>query len=230
VVEPPEPEDGGRAERACPECGLGFTSSVLRFRPRSALGRWWARRRGQHQVRSHAAERADILRRRTFAIYGLDARWEGRRWAGGWGSSAGKVDRIDLAHGDAYDENAPLVRIETLTLEHDPGGMQEATAAQGLAQHLWLEGGDHDAVRPTFTSPDPTESWGDLALMVDGQRRAFRFLAAGSSWVALGRVGDRLVAVEARHLDPAGVGLVTIDDVEPYLADDGLPVGPHDDR
>jgi hypothetical protein len=48
------------------------------------------------------------------------------------------------------------VRIETLTLEHDPVDLIVATAAQGLAQHLWLEGGDHDAVRPTFTSPDPT--------------------------------------------------------------------------
>jgi hypothetical protein len=165
-----------------------------------------------------------VLRRRTFPIYGLDARWTGRRWAGGWGSSAGKVDRIDLAHGDAYDEAAPLVRIETLTLEHDPVGMQETTAAQTLAQHLWLEGGDHDAVRPTFSSPDPTASWGELTLTVDGRRSAFRFLTGGSSWVALGRVGDGIVAVEARHIDPADVGLVTVEDVEPYLADDGLPV------
>jgi hypothetical protein len=66
--------------------------------------------------------------------------------------------------------------------------------------------------------------------MVDGRRSAFRYLAAGSSWVALGRVDDGIVAVEARQIDPDDVGLVTVDDVEPYLADDGLPVGPQDER
>lgn len=32
-------------------------------------------------------------------------------------------------------------------------------------------------------------------------------------------MGDHLVTVEPRYLDPAGVALVTVDDVGPYLAD-----------
>lgn len=229
MIEPADLEPGGSAEGACPECGLGFTSSLYSTRHRRLLGRWWARRRGQRQLRSNAAQRDDALRQRSFPIYGLDDQWTGRRWAGGWGGSAGRVDRIDLAHGDAYDEAAPLVRIETVTLQHDPVGMKEAMAAQELAQHLWREGGDHDAVRPAFTSPDPTASWADLALPVDGRPTAFRFLATGASWVALGRVGDCLVAIQARHVDPDGMGLVTVDAVGPYLADDGLPRGAHRD-
>lgn len=51
----------------------------------------------------------------------------------------------------------------------------------------------------------------------------FRSLAAGSFWVALARTGDSLVTVEARHLDPQDIGLVTMDDVEPYLRDAPTP-------
>jgi hypothetical protein len=95
-----------------------------------------------------------------------------------------------------------------------------ANAAQGLAEYLWQEGGaDHDTVRTAFTAEDPTATWSDLSLPVDAAPVTFRSLAAGPFWVALGRLGDHLITLEARHLDPAGVALVTVDDVGPYLAD-----------
>jgi hypothetical protein len=51
----------------------------------------------------------------------------------------------------------------------------------------------------------------------------FRLLAAGDWWATLGRIGDRYVAVKARHVGLDDVGLVTMVDPEPYLEDDGLP-------
>jgi hypothetical protein len=218
------PDLGTCGEAACPECGLGFsTGSVFAAAQRNPLRRWRARRRGATAGRDHAAQRRDVVRQLEFPVYGLDASWTGRRWVGGWGASGDVVDRIDLAHGDAYDAAAPLVRIETRALRVGEKDLQEGFAAKGLAQHLWHEGVDHEALRPAFTSADPTATWAALTLPVDGEPTAFRLLGAGGSWVALGRVDRRLVAIQGRHVDPASLALVTVEDVEPYLSDDGLP-------
>jgi hypothetical protein len=37
--------------------------------------------------------------------------------------------------------------------------------------------------------------------------------------VALAQIGERVITIQARRLAPDDTGLVTIDDVEPYLAD-----------
>jgi hypothetical protein len=164
------------------------------------------------------------LRRRTFPIFGLDRRWKGLRWAGGWGSSGDEITHINLAHGDPYDPAAVVVRIESWPLAGPMAAMTVANSAQGLAEHLWEEGdAPHDLVRPTWTSDDPTEIWNTLELPVDGSPVAFRTLRSGVHWVALGTIGGTLVTIEARHIDPDTVGLVTIVDVEPYLGDGPTP-------
>ncbi len=225
VTEPAVLGSDGKGEGACPDCGLGFRSSALFSRPaRGPLAAWWARRQGRRHIEAHRRQREDILRRRPFAVFGLDDRWTGARWAGGWGGSDKAVDRIGLGFGDPFDDRAPLVRVFTWRLSAPTDRLTVANVAHELAEYLWQEGGaDHDLVRTAFTSEDPTATWTDLSLPVDGRSLTFRSLAAGSFWVALGRVGECLISVEARHIDAARVALVTVKGVEPYLGDAPSP-------
>ncbi len=219
VIEPPVFGPDGRGEGACPDCGLGFSSMLVTMQRKRGVAERWARWRGQRSLRAHRSERERVLRRRRFPIYGLDARWIGLRWVGGWGGSDTAVQHIGLGYGDPYDDRVPLVRVFTWRLSSPTDRMTAVNAAHDLAHYLWHEGG-HDVIRPAFTSDDPTGTWSEMVLPVDGEPVMFRSLAAGAFWVALGRVGaDLLVTVQARHVDPAGIDLVTVDDVEPYLAD-----------
>ena len=173
---------------------------------------------------AHEARQAEVLRRRAFAVYGLDARWTGLRWMGGWGGSNDEVHHIDLAHGDPYDEGAPLARVVTWKLAPPMDDLVVANAAQGLAQHLWLDAdAPHDLVRHAFAAEDPMETWSESALPIDGHRARFRLLAHGPHWIALTRTETRLITIEARHIDPADVALMTIDDIEPYLGEGPSP-------
>jgi hypothetical protein len=191
------------------------------FSGQGRVGRW-ARRRAERGLAGHREREAELLQRPPFPIYGLDQRWTGRRWPGGWGSSDGTIDRIELGHGDPFDDGAPLVRVETLWVREGRERMTEVSAAHELAEVLWHEGAEHDVVRSAYTE-DPTGSWPVVALSVDGVSMPFRLLAAGDWWATLGRIGDRYVAVKARHVGLDDVGLVTMVDPEPYLEDDGLP-------
>lgn len=163
-------------------------------------------------------QREDVLRGRSFPIFGLDDRWDGSRWVGGWGSSNDTVDHIDLAHGDPFDEAAALVRVTTWRLA-PPEAFTVANAAQQLAESLWHDAGaPHDLVRATFTSQDPTASWSELVLTVDNNPSTFRCLTHGAFWVALTRAGDLMISVEAGNIANNVAGLVTVDDVERYLS------------
>jgi len=104
------------------------------------------------------------------------------------------------------------------------GSLRFRHAAHALAQHLRHAGADHSpTLQATFTDDDPTEYWSPLPLIVDGQTVTFRWLVGWTSWVALGVTNDSVVGVQARNIEPDSVRLVGIDDLEPYLADDGLP-------
>ena len=227
ITEPLAPAQDGRGGGSCPDCGLGYSTVVTAVFTRETSGplRPGPDQPGrQHSRDDHRARQADILRRRAFPIFGLDQRWDGLRWVGGWGSSGDEITHIGLAHGDPYDPAAALVRIDTWPLAGPMAAMTVANAAQGLARHLWDEGGaPHGLVRPTWTSDDPTETWNTLELAIDGAPMTFRTLGSGALWVALARIGNKLVAIEVRHIDPDNVGLVTIDDVEPYLGDGPTP-------
>jgi hypothetical protein len=112
------------------------------------------------------------------------------------------------------------VVITTWRLSGKWPALTVANAAQGLAEYLWEEGAPHELVRPTFNSEDPTASWSELLVSVDGQPTVFRSLAAGPFWVALAEIGNSLITIEARNVAPDNTGLVTIDDDAPYLAGD----------
>lgn len=224
ITERAEVGPDGRGEGACPDCGLGFSSvgmtAVFTRAEGGRLRDWRARRRSE----AHRSRQADIIRRRTFPIHGLDDRWTGSRWIGGWGTSSDEVDQIGLAHGNPFDETAAVVRVVTWRLSPPMEALTVGNAAQGLVHYLWDEAGaPHDLIRPAYTSDDPTAAWSELVLPVDGSPTAFRSLAHGDHWVALVRTEGILVGIEARHIDRSDVGLVVVNDVESYLAEPPTP-------
>lgn len=156
-------------------------------------------------------------------LYGLDETWTGRRWIGGHGSSSGRMTQITLAHGDVWEEDSPLVRVETAVL--DVGKVAEAHAARGLARKLFHDTDEHlPAIRETFRSDNPLSAWDELSLNVDAQIVTFHALFSEPYWVAFREEGGCLISVEARHTRPNSVHLVKIDHIEPYLGDDGRPI------
>jgi hypothetical protein len=89
-----------------------------------------------------------------------------------------------------------------------------ATASGCLG--LWPEA--TRLVRSAFTSEHTAASWSHLLRPLADQPEVFRSLAEGSFCVALGRPRQCLVTVQTRGIDHEDVGLVTVEDVEPYLA------------
>lgn len=135
------------------------------------------------------------------------------------------VTEIELAHGDARLDGAPLVRVRTRRANPEaPPGLAAGEAARALAMQLWHEGGaEHGAVRAAFVDDDPVASWEEARVPVAGVPTAFRRLVAGSTWVALGHVGGQLVTLFARHEPVERVRLVRIADPEPYLSGSAAP-------
>lgn len=224
-VELPEPDSQQSQSSACPSCGLGFTtSSVVFASSKSDSGiiehpitnvRW--------RNRSDRDERQAISRC-DFAVYGLDETWSGSRWVGGWGGGP-----LELAHGDAYDQSAPLLRVETVPKPSSRKLPDRASpeaqdswavrnAAQSLADRLWHEGAEHSpALRAPFSDGDPTAGWSSLPLIINGRPVPFRSLAADHTWGALGETESAIITLFARNFDPTHVRLVVIDDFSPYL-------------
>ena len=220
----------------CPSCGLGYSASAMVL-TKSARPLGDAAQAEQRRIQAERqAHKRRAVSRCRFAVYGLDDTWSGRRWIGGFGDSDGELRSVELAHGDPFDETAPLVRVRTelVSIAQRSRPTQFTSdqarffairhAADALAQHLWHAGADHSpALQATFTDDDPTEHWSPLPLIVDGMTVPFRSLVGWTSWIALGVTNGSVIGVQARNIEPDSVRPVVIDDLEPYLADDGLP-------
>lgn len=215
----------------CSECGLGRTSVPLRLESQ-----------GWSQVDATSAEdEADAsveFRQRmhgsfadaSFSPYGLDARWEGTRWFGGSGSSDGVVTSLELAHGeDPWDEASTQVRVEVRlrrrVFEDDDAdaGIERALLARDQVSRFWMATGTLDpqvraaafptgAVRGEFTAP-----WADTEIAIDGTSVAFRRLGDDGYWLAQAPHGGLLFGIESRGWPVESTGLVTIEDLAPYI-------------
>ena len=209
----------GRGEGTCPDCGHGYSTvaiAVFSKTDDSSSDSPRASRRDLSHAGDHRLRKQRILRERPFEVFGLDARWTGLRWMGGWGTRDDEVEHITLAHGDPFDESAPLVRVSTWR----PSPFTFANAATDLAHYMWMDAGaPHELVRPAFTSEDPTTSWSEFALPVDDHPTPFRSLAHAEHWVAVSKADGRLIALEARRLAPTDLALTTVQDIEPYFSD-----------
>ncbi len=217
------PASDDPVEGECPECGSGYSTGRILRAYRRPFGSRLLRRRMRPAVEylppEVLARRDEAVASCTFPVYGLDSTWTGRRWMGGWGGSGG---RLELAHGDVWDEAAPLVRIETRPPTGRPSEL--GIVAKSLAQRLWREGARHEDVRGSF-SADPTESWAVVEFVVDGEPVPFRRLSSAPAqpyWAAVGHINNQLVSVWCRSV-AQDLHLVTISDLRPYLADDGRP-------
>jgi hypothetical protein len=208
------PLPGGQISLTCSQCGLGRVSQALRPVP--------ARTDAVLSLEERRALARRALQERTFPIYGLDATWHGGRWFAGSGRTDGVVDRIELGHGDVWDDSVPLVRVETVKDRNGPGNGYRF-AARRLAQQLWHRGADHELVRSTFLSAEPTAAWDNTLLSVGTRPVPFRSLMAEPWWVALAHVNDQLVAVLSRHTTAVDVRLVAVEEVQPYLSFDAGP-------
>lgn len=226
IVEGPEPDSEQSQSSACPSCGLGFTTSstVVFASSKSDSGIT------EHLINNVGwrnrmdRDKWQAISRCDFAVYGLDERWSGSRWVGGWGGGP-----LELAHGDAYDESAPLLRVQTVPKPSSRKLPDRASpeaedswairnSAQLLAKTLWHEGAEHSpALRAPFSEGDPTAGWSSLPLIIDGRPVPFRSLAADNTWVALGQTESAIITLFARNFDPTNVRLVVIDDFGPYL-------------
>ena len=221
------PSPDGSSVGACSDCGLGYTSSPLTMTPAvTRLGRWRQQRRDRRRIGEQRREMAQAVTDAGFPVYGLDGTWIGRRWASGWSASSTTVTSVHLSHGDPSGDAAPLVRVGTSSVRtrhdgRDASAITGALLAQDLVSQLWHGGADHtDAIRRTFTEPDPTSAWVETTLPVDSEPVPFRSLTSDETWVALGRVGACFVSLHARQVDIAEVRLAVIDDRTPYLAVD----------
>jgi len=167
-----------------------------------------------------AQEVGDLARRAfekaRFDPYGLDPRWTGLRFYGGHGESDGLVTRLTIGHRDGLgDPPTREIRVETIVGESD--------LARRLSQSFWNETGvlSDDVRRAVFPrtggNVDPFESWETIELPVDAATVQFRALSHNDFWVA-GRVTDlAAIAVRSRGWPADQTGLVTINDLKPYL-------------
>jgi DNA-directed RNA polymerase subunit RPC12/RpoP len=227
IVEPPEPDSEQSQSSVCPSCGLGFTTSTTSAVFASSKSDSSSIEHPINTVRRRNRidrDQRQAISRCDFAVYGLDETWSGSRWVGGWGGGP-----LELAHGDAYDESAPLLRVETAPKPSSRKLPDRASpeaedawaisnSAQVLAETLWHEGAEHSpALRAPFSAGDPTAGWSSLPLIIDGRPVTFRSLAADNTWVALGQTESAIITLFARNFDPTNVRLVVIDDFSPYL-------------
>lgn len=211
ILAPPDAAAGERGTDACPNCGRGYSWGRMSLRPSSPESR-------RALEDEHRRRRDRAVRTCGFPLYGLDESWSGSRWVGGYGGSTGRVDEVDLAHGHPRSQGAPLVRVTTHPLREDtPVGLVLENVVHSLSQALWHEGVDHERVRPAFVEDDPLRTWERVVLQVSGQPVDFRYLGSDSVWGAVGDVGQEIVSVFARNVQPEGVRLVVISDPEPYI-------------
>ncbi len=165
------------------------------------------------------------FREPPFPLYGLAATWTGRRFMGGHGSDGRHVTSLSLAHGDPFDESGVEVRVECSIREHDSMEFLRREAFEGLARdarrpptdatpdefYAWA----HRSEREIRELPDPV--WGSTEIPVDGRPVSFDVLTEGPRWVAVARLEDSFVVLDARGLSLRDVNLVRIDDASTYI-------------
>jgi hypothetical protein len=218
-------------ESRCSECGLGRASVPLRVEldGRSEVG-----------ATSHEDEPDVIVeaqRRMTgtfadasFSPCGLDERWKGTRWFGGSGSSDGVVTSLELAHGDdPWDEASPQVRVEVrlprrVFERNEPNvEIERAVLAREQVSRFWMATGmlDPEVRAAAFSTGagqgDRMAPWADAEIAIDRTSVAFRRLGDDRYWLAQAPYGRLLVGIESQGWPVESTGLVTIEDLAPYI-------------
>jgi hypothetical protein len=187
----------------------------------------------QELAPKRAAARDDRLREKAlrtlpFEPYGLPATWENERWAGGTSSEGSAIVSAELGFGDqGLDGRGVHLRVETAVRRDD---VRRSRTLHALAHSLWRselampEGLRAEQAALWFHRRDrelaarPEPRWTPVVLRVDGRPVRFDVLAEGASWVARGTLADRVLTLRGRSWPLERVELVTVRDIEPYLA------------
>jgi hypothetical protein len=214
-------------ESRCPNCGLDARSTRLTIAGSGEVDPPTAADRA-HQLafdRDRAHMDAMAYTAAPFRPYGLDARWAGTRWFSGQGSSDGVLDRLELAHGEAFiDKTAPEARIATQVPRPVFGvdGLEQELHTQGrmMVSWLWHETAavPEDVRRATHGREHPPDDsvWDEQWITVNGMPVRFRMLRAEHAAIALAVVGVQIVVIQARNWDFDAYGLEEIDAFKPY--------------
>ena len=156
-----------------------------------------------------------------FRPLGLDDRWLGLRWFGGWSTSHDRVKSLELAFAEhPSDENEPNVRVTT----HDPSAEAHIVRwmeARHLVEYVWRATGvlSDEVRRAAFNEnriDDALEPWGEIEFAIDEQRAPFKALEQDDVWVALGSWRAQVVSIRARRWPTQGTGFVSVEDFAAY--------------
>ena len=144
-------------------------------------------------------------------LYGLTD-WPGERILGEWGHMDGRLTTAGLLHGEFDNgDGAEGTRVQV---------MVDTRAPREVVQNLRLTGAspfDKEAAlaaRQQAGSP-PT---GTVTIPVNGDSEVFDHWVDGSTWYAARQHHGHALVIEARNVRPDELALVTVDDIEPYLA------------
>lgn len=164
------------------------------------------------------------FRSAPFPLYGLPSSWSGARFLGGgwWGGmrSRERTKALSLVHGTLVQGEGPIVTVETASEFSIGGGRLLSTAGMVWAgRSPSIEEAFEELTRddPHRDVPDPLPVRTELVFSVDGVPASFDAFVDGDGWVARAEVGSSFVTVEGSSFDPAGVALVEITDIEPYV-------------
>lgn len=120
---------------------------------------------------------------------------------GGHGGSNGKTNHLSVVTTD---------RSGREQLEVDTTTNASQTEAWSMATNLLLRSLTHDVSFPwTVTITER-----HISIPVDGVPIEMRMLESGSAWVAVGRIGDRLLKIEGRDIAPTAVEIEAVTDPE----------------
>jgi hypothetical protein len=172
------------------------------------------------QSHGAATERAQTrldraLARLSFDLYGLSDAWRGTRWVSGWGGPAGRLEQVELAHGDPLDPAATLVRVSTHALVVGRFGLNRSAADErgfvtSLCRQYLLDQANAD------NADLEGATWETREVSVDGAAVPLHFAHRDRHWLGIAPLESAVVAVFARAFRPEDLDLVTIQ-LEPYL-------------
>src|SRR5690349_9497989 len=147
-------------------------------------------------------------------LYGL-ADWSGPRLIGSWSWANGVLDTAGLAYGV---RNGPGPWVEVVATA---GPAEEWVTGQRFATAMEVESPRDDEAFQRVVDGAQAAPSGEVTLEVDGAAKTFRYWPRET----MGREGRRGwyaaradLVVSAWAVEPHEIRLVTVTDVEPYLA------------
>jgi hypothetical protein len=181
----------------------------------------------------------------TFALYGLDGGWSGRRWLGTvCAGPDGAVEYVSLGHGDEPnrrpDNPTPRRFVTVVTVPQRPqrksadGAVIEATsragaasiAGVGLLADSWPWQLNRDLRSDWLRQQTEIaweladnldgEDWSLMPVPVDGVPAALRFRESEYGWVVAGEGPGVFLGAYGRGISPYGLGFERVESLVTY--------------